>query len=1642
MSLIKSCKNFSLAVLLLGLGLACQAPLGEIAVSTRWASGQALTGDGQEFVLPLSVVKLRVQIAGPGMKDLTREFDLSDLQGQTQLEIKGIPLGPSRQLEVWGLEQDGWVAYYGHSQKLAVTADRVADAQVEVHESPGAKAADGSVLCLALSINGDDDKTAQREVQLQLDAAGMTDMFFSNDLPDPVAECADFAWQAYSSDPVAWAIGDLDGNQNVYALVRDANGYCSRPIGDSIILDRQGPHLDESHIIVQSNIPGQDDQVLGQDGAVEAAVTVEVYTDAALSQFVGSTDSDENGAFAAIDLGDNYQDNAQQIMQGQGIFWLSAVDSLGNRGTALSFETDVLAPTIDVQSLTVLSNPPGTDDVLSAPANWTEPLVQAFLYASADATTALSTVQIAADGALPALSLGDNYSLAGLVSGQAQFWLQVIDAAGNASARLMVQSDVEAPHLNANLLVVDNQKPGQDDVLEGLAEFTEPGAQLSVFADDGMMQQVSATLVHQDGSFAPLSLGDNYEDQALGHGQGQAQYWLQLTDAAGNSSAASSFAVDLSPPQISIVSVSRTHVGLHQPVQVVVHTDAPLLGAPDVVLRGAGYSPLCPDLEASDPAYCSRGASQSAAHYSDCCAVNPCAELDPESNNYTCHLRDYCDENGDNCDIADAANLTLKVRASDSVTGNVAQIDGPHLHFDWTRPSNIPDQAVVVHMNVKGQSDQLSAQGLEPNGVLRLFQLGQVIPMGGTRCWNEMGTVDLAIDASGRIDPIDIGDNAWNRIYARQIDAAGNDACAEMATADACPWAKPCQDSSVLLLNDTIGPEITVAGIPDPVSLSDHVSLQVVLTEQGPEDSQGQMLVSDPATLTCRLDNADFAPCPMQIEREGLASGAHVLELQPYDALANPGSLQKIEWFIASAQEVYDAPEFSEISDSAYFVDSDQRGHLFVGGDKLYHIFQNASAQFESEVIYGEAVSSPRAVFVDGVFYLIFASDEQQLMRFASGSTAHWSSQILAAAEASDGAYDLATQDDGSVHVVFSDCDASYGDCVHNGDNLNKYRLLESEYRPQTGWTASSEISGASFAMYPRLALDGQQDLWLAYVHNDKYHNDVSLHVRQKIAGEWQAELSDPDGLQDKRMKDPHLSLSFPATGSLLLTYVPNDSDWEDRVQGLHYNMANNAWTTHLFADGHKDYLCSAPASDGRLWFASKDSWTLGFDMYDPSTPEWLDGASTYNAQSRVIDVKSMSMAVVAPGDFSSVHLQVAYQASASNSDSRIVIRILDQNGTTTSDQLLPIASGLGDVTMVKNAARPTIVWLAEDQGKILLSRYVNGLWQAPETVLDDIAGRGSGLVALADGEDIWLAYGSAAAQDCLGTCIDLDHYSAAAQTWQHLGPATPTAASDYAYRPKLAIAATGALALAYKQGDSASEVALTLYDGSAFSSPATLIDDLGGAQKFAFIGDANGSAADGLLCVPYIDDSGNVSSRALDPGALTSTPTADCVGSLSSISFTPSQLAIGQNNLAKPVLIVAGRGQNLARLSYSDGQWVYDDLGTQLEGQKYDFQTQSWIDDSSIALYNLSYLGALSFIYDADQRMHMVGRLDSFGSLAGYVLFTENADASIAMRLIKSEDSNNGDAGIAWDAADGAVICWKDPRRADITCMREGVLQ
>ena len=309
-------------------------------------------------------------------------------------------------------------------------------------------------------------------------------------------------------------------------------------------------------------------------GTAEAGSTVKIYLNGASTPAFTTT----------ANAGGNWSQTVGHLADGSYSYTVTATDAAGNTSaasTALSFVVDTAAP----------AQPAAPSD--SADIN-------GFVNAANDTTgqaltgtaEAGSTVKIYLNGAsTPAFTTtanaGGNWSqtVGHLADGSYSYTVTATDAAGNTSAASTALS-----------FVVDTAAPAQPAAPSDSADingFVNAANDTTGQALTGTAEAGSTVKIYLNGASTPAftttaNAGGNWS-QTVGHlADGSYSYTVTATDAAGNTSAAStalSFVVDTAAPQVTITSAGGP---TNQATQTITGTvDLTDVGATVTVLDGA-----------------------------------------------------------------------------------------------------------------------------------------------------------------------------------------------------------------------------------------------------------------------------------------------------------------------------------------------------------------------------------------------------------------------------------------------------------------------------------------------------------------------------------------------------------------------------------------------------------------------------------------------------------------------------------------------------------------------------------------------------------------------------------------------------------------------------------------------------------------------------------------------------------------------------------------------------------------------------------------------------------------------------------------------------------------------------------------------
>jgi hypothetical protein len=214
--------------------------------------------------------------------------------------------------------------------------------------------------------------------------------------------------------------------------------------------------------------------------------------------------------------------------------YLTAVDAAGNESGATELLNDIYAPmAVDPLRLTVNSNAPGVNDTVYGEAYAAEPGVTVNVYADAALSFLISTATVTDNGSIPEVNLGDNANGNGI----GRVYFQLVDAAGNKSAAVSAENDIEAPAMpDANRIFVITNAPGTPDEVFGIEGAVEANAAIRFFgdfvgdpADKVGLSKIADANANAAGAFQSIRIFENAYT-----GRKVDPIFIQAVDKAGN----------------------------------------------------------------------------------------------------------------------------------------------------------------------------------------------------------------------------------------------------------------------------------------------------------------------------------------------------------------------------------------------------------------------------------------------------------------------------------------------------------------------------------------------------------------------------------------------------------------------------------------------------------------------------------------------------------------------------------------------------------------------------------------------------------------------------------------------------------------------------------------------------------------------------------------------------------------------------------------------------------------------------------------------------------------------------------------------------------------------------------------------------
>ncbi len=689
----------------------------------------------------------------------------------------------------------------------------------------------------------------------------------------------------------------------------------------------------------------------------------------------------------------------------------------------------------------------------------------------------------------------------------------VRDAAGYCSRLIAsdpVLLDTTGPAINAALLQGTPRPPGTEDTVLGLAGATEPSATIEIFSEEELLSLVASTTADDAGAFAPQSIGDNYTDEAGAGLVGQSTFHFIATDALGNRGAKVTWQTDVTPPEIDVSSFTPAMARRGVTLNVRVHAKSQLATPPEVRLTGYLGGALG---EAFD-----------------------CDTFDAVSSAYLCTYA--------TTGVEPEGAMTIVAIGTKPGAGNIARVEGGPVIFDYTPPDlTFSASDLVLTMNPSPTPDTLFVPPgtLEPNSTLIIYNA-----WGSSfgACGDHEVYAELLVDSAGGISHASLGDDIVEGMArARSVDEAGNDPCDPSCLPGdpiCCPEGgidiATCS-SFVSLCNDASPPSTYPIAYPEQVISSRTATIYALASDSSCPG------VTSVALTECQLDGGAFAPCMPSITYDDLALGPHIWSVRSVDTVGNTEYAYEHEFRVQRRTTLYDTYalgslqnwSYEDLTQKAYLADDAGVGHLFVGGEALWHFYDDGGG-FAAEEIFRAPAMIPVAVSAGGNFHVLFASMDGSSLLLAEGETGAWEIEIVARPYNVLGGIDLAIDGTGATHVAYSTCSST----TCTGSSASVFILRR---EADGSWTTLDAAPNAVRAKSPRLLFDSEDNLWLATVRHESALHVLAMACRKE--GVWDAaiELASPPAALATGLLDHFPTFTLTGGTSPLLRRRPGRGD-------------------------------------------------------------------------------------------------------------------------------------------------------------------------------------------------------------------------------------------------------------------------------------------------------------------------------------------------------------------------------------------------------------------------------------------------------------------------------------------------------------------
>lgn len=942
-----------------------------------------------------------------------------------------------------------------------------------------------------------------------------------------------------------------------------------------------------------------------------------------------------------------------------------------------------------------------------------------------------------------ALSYVYRYTAAfGVADGALSVSVRLVDHGGNLERKVAgsIVVDADGPDIYPSRLTIVSRPPGENDTIAGEPETTEAGATLELFSDLAFTERVWTQQADEEGGFEARSLGDNFTDQLTDTVSGQPWFWLRATDALGNHGPVARVSTDVTPPQVSVVSVERLATspldGASSWVEARTFRATPGQATARVRALITGQLVAMPRLLVGD-------------------VVDvPCAlvDLSPEGGTYEC---DFAPPDG----VTDGMPLEVVVHARSFGAGNVGAVSAGSISVDATLPSAPDAGKIDVVMSPVGEDDLLVLQAgaVEPGATVVVFETLTLQDQSGTRC-------ELLTSATARADDtgaltLSLGDNEVGSFLVRQIDPAGNDPC------PAC-FNGGCA-ASVPLANDIHGPSVQVLSTASAFTSDTDAQFTFQVAEQGPMQGDA-MVVHPPVTLECWLDGVPLA-CTEDVELTRLSAARHTFEYRGTDALGNVSPTRSFEWTVQPVDRVLDAPLRELPTHRSYVIDEAGLGHLYVGGKALYAFHETALGSFTSEAIVADRPVVSVVAAREGSTTWVAWQHPGDRARAADVMLAHndgsgWQTQVVTRVVSPVGELEL-TIDEGVPVLFVLRCRFSADSCFTSGANNNAFAV--EAHRVVAGGTEVEPLPDTLFARGLRAVSDEQGTTWL--LHAERPANvAVTLKLHERKAGVWQPAITIAgDGAPDMGSSNFALvpGLALGANGLPVASFSPalNQPVWSAAFTGTGFTFHNlNRQGEHV--------ALTAPDGVIREVFSA---WDL--PVHDRSA------AGVWSQSSLGYSHHPYSLTAAQQDD--ALHVVVGRLQNPRTP----LDRVIEGGGT---QELAPV-DGYAGFAPMKGAAVPTLVVGAE--ATLQLKTFDGTDWKVAQTIRSLPAGMGHALSAVSQGEVAWVAH----VEEPAGT-LWMERREAG--IWSTVGPLTGW--GQMARHPQVVLRGDGAPVVVYQSSD------------------------------------------------------------------------------------------------------------------------------------------------------------------------------------------------------------------------------------------------